>query len=171
MDIEQIHRSSPGACAVIVYFLAFQYDQVIATTSLAGIQPLRFNVLCGNLAFERLFNACGHQVAFGDREGTIRMLPVDYNQHGNFDALGLSVYSEWLTGEQVRMMTFAVRIAGAAETSRWTAFRMRMKTLSGGVCNKQPSPKSSNLKVCISAKNNPCGLRLMPFHCCSAVLG
>jgi hypothetical protein len=56
-DIEQIHRSSPGACAVFVYFLTFQYDQVIATTSLAGIQPLKFNVLWANLALKVLMLA------------------------------------------------------------------------------------------------------------------
>src|SRR5215471_5650833 len=64
-DIEQIHPSSPGAYEVIFYFLAFQYEQVIASARLAAIRPLRFNVICADPALNDCFNARDHQVAFG----------------------------------------------------------------------------------------------------------
>lgn len=68
-------------------------------------QAFLFNVLCANLALNDCFNARGYQVAFGDRDGATKMLPIDYNQEGNFGALGLSTHSDWLTGEKVQITT------------------------------------------------------------------
>jgi FkbM family methyltransferase len=66
-------------------------------------QSFLFNVLCANLALNDCFRARAFPLALGDTDGRTRMLPVDYERPDNFGALGLSVHSEWCTGEEVHI--------------------------------------------------------------------
>jgi hypothetical protein len=54
-DIEQVHSSSSPACAVIVYFLTFQYDQVIAATRVSGYPATKVQRALREPRIERLF--------------------------------------------------------------------------------------------------------------------
>jgi FkbM family methyltransferase len=56
-------------------------------------QQVMYNLLCGNIVLNGLYNVRTMQSALADKRGTVEMYPISYEDHVNFGSLGVNVSS------------------------------------------------------------------------------
>lgn len=54
-------------------------------------QQVMYNLLCGNIVLNGLYNVRTMQCALADKHGTVEMYPISYEDHLNFGSLGVNV--------------------------------------------------------------------------------